>query len=455
MNRPHRRSKNQSNQSHLESSSLPPQSAIESKRRGVSDNQSHENNDRPGLLGSLVSRLFRWCGDPPVAIEMGNGQRFSSNCQSIQTTIWIKDYATLFKVVSDPLFQFGECYSNGTLNIVQGDLEELMVTVFKSMNNRSPRSRLQRIWDFVRRPRRNTVRESKDNIHQHYDIGNDFYKLWLDEKLVYTCAYFKQPDDSLEQAQVSKLDHVCKKLQLRPGMSVVEAGCGWGALAMHMAKHYGVRVKAFNISKEQITYARAAAEQEGLNDKIEFVLDDWRNIRGSFDAFASVGMLEHVGCDNFELLGRTIQRCLKPQGLGLIHSIGQNQSVPLNSWIERRIFPGAYPPTLAEMMRIFEPQKFQVVDVENLRLHYAETLRHWRQRFEAVTDVVTEQYDESFVRMWQMYLAGSIAAFESGYLQLFQVVFAAGDSNAVPWTRAHLYDDSNVQANEPIQTPTQ
>jgi len=233
---------------------------------------------------------------------------------------------------------------------------------------------------------------------------------------------------------------VCRKLQLKPGESVVEAGCGWGMLAMHMARRFGVRVRAFNISHEQIAWARERAEREGLSGQVEYVEDDYRNISGRYDAFVSVGMLEHVGIKNYTALGGVVQRCLGGRGRGFIHSIGRNRPAPLQPWIEKRIFPGGYPPALSEMARIFEPWDLSILDVENLRLHYAQTLRHWLALFEGANERVRSMFDEKFVRMWRLYLAGSVAAFATGSLQLFQVLFAPGESNDVPWTRAHLYE---------------
>jgi cyclopropane-fatty-acyl-phospholipid synthase len=257
--------------------------------------------------------------------------------------------------------------------------------------------------------------------------------------MVYTCAYFPTPEVSLEQAQVAKMEHVCRKLALRPGEAVIEAGCGWGSLALHMAKRFGVTVRAFNISRRQIEFAREAAEQHGLAGRVEFIEDDYRNVSGACDAFVSVGMLEHVGRPYYRELGRVIDRCLGRSGRGLIHSIGRNRPRPMSRWIERRIFPGAYPPTLREMMDIFEPFDFSILDVENLRLHYARTLEHWLERYEAAAERVGEMFDQPFVRAWRLYLAGAMVAFRTSSLQLFQVLFARGRSNEVPWTRAHVY----------------
>src|SRR6185295_4327164 len=213
------------------------------------------------------------------------------------------------------------------------------------------------------------------NVHGHYDLGNDFYRLWLDREMVYTCAYFPTPEVSLEAAQIHKMDLVCRKLHLRPGDRVVEAGCGWGALALHMAAHYGVTVRAFNLSSEQITYARDRAAREGLAARAEFIEDDYRNVTGTCDAFVSVGMLEHVGFSELSSLGAVIDRSLGAHGRGLLHFIGRNRPMPLNAWIRKRIFPGAYPPALAEVFdNVLGPWNLSVLDVENLRLHYARTL---------------------------------------------------------------------------------
>jgi cyclopropane-fatty-acyl-phospholipid synthase len=203
-----------------------------------------------------------------------------------------------------------------------------------------------------------------------------------------------------------------------------------------MAKQYGVTVRALNISAEQIAHARNRAKEDGLADRVEFVEDDYRNVRGDHDVFVSIGMLEHVGMPDYQTLGRVIDRSLTDRGRGLLHFIGRNQAAPLNPWIRKRIFPGAYAPTLREVFQhVLEPQALSVLDVENLRLHYAKTLESWRHRFEDSVYQVATIFDEPFVRAWRLYLAGSQAAFTTGTMQLFQVLFARGSSNAIPWTR--------------------
>ena len=293
----------------------------------------------------------------------------------------------------------------------------------------------------ARLSRRNSIRASRRNVHHHYDLGNDFYQSWLDEQLVYTCAYFDTPNETLEEAQRAKLDLVCRKLRLQPGETVIEAGCGWGALALHMARSYGVNVKAFNLSHEQIGFARERAAREGLAGRVEFIEDDYRNVVGECDAFVSIGMLEHVGYKAYDDLSDVLTRVLRRTGgRGLLHFIGRDIARPLNAWTRRRIFPGAYVPTLAEVAtRIISPARMSVLDVENLRLHYARTLAHWGERFAAIEQQVRGRYGEEFRRAWELYLAGSEAAFSTGHLQLFQVVFAPAETDPPYWKRADVY----------------
>lgn len=387
----------------------------------------------------LVRRQMAHLGNPPITMVIGNGSTVCPAEGKSVGRVIIRDRKTLLQFVVHPELHFGDAYSEGKVE-VEGNLIKVLESAFRCIS-KSPKRGLVNAYrtKIISRPRLNTLSGSKDNIHDHYDIGNDFYRLWLDKKMQYTCAYFPAPSATLEEAQIAKMDHVCKKLMLKPGETVVEAGCGWGTLALHMARHYGVKVKAYNISHQQIVWARERAKEEGLDSRVEYIEDDYRNISDRFDVFVSIGMLEHVGAQYYRELGRVIRRSLKEDGIGLIHSIGRNRAEPMNPWIERRIFPGAYPPSLREMMEIFEPSGFSILDVENLRLHYAKTLEHWLERFELAKDQIGTMFDQKFIRSWRLYLAGSIAAFSAGDLQLFQVVFAHPNKNDLPWTRAHLY----------------
>ena len=387
----------------------------------------------------LLTRLRAVLGDPPVEFAVRDRAMVGPADVPAVARVTFASRPSLMAILADPPLRFGDAYSEGSVTI-DGDLVSLLETVYHSgVAAGKSDSLLHKARGVLRRPHLNTLAGSRDNIHHHYDIGNEFYALWLGSTMAYTCAYYPTAAAGLDEAQVAKMDHVCRKLRLRAGETVVEAGCGWGTLALHMARNYGVRVRAFNISREQVAYARERAKREGLSGQVEYVLEDYRNISGHYDAFVSVGMLEHVGVANYAQLGDVARRALNGRGRGLIHTIGRNHPAPLQPWIERRIFPGAYPPSLSQMMGIFEPWNLSVLDVENLRLHYAQTLRDWLVLYEEAVERVRKMFDERFVRMWRLYLAGSVAAFTTGTLQLFQVVFAPGESNDVPLTRAHLY----------------
>jgi cyclopropane-fatty-acyl-phospholipid synthase len=388
----------------------------------------------------LVNRLAKAVGSPPVAFALWDGVDvyLPVDETTIVGRLTFRDRAALISSIASPELGFGDAYSAGRIDI-DGDLPRVFLTIYRSMAEGGPGARKRSLLGRLPKPQMNTRAGSRKHIHHHYDLGNEFYRLWLDEKMVYTCAYYPNREASLEEAQMAKMHHVCRKVRLKAGMQVLEAGCGWGSLALHMAEHYGVQVKAFNISHQQIAYAREQAKARGLSRRVEFIEDDYRNVSGEFDAFVSVGMLEHVGKDNYKTLGDVIYRSLKRGGLGIIHSVGRSRTAPPNAWLEQRIFPGSYPPSLRGMMDIFEAHEFSILDIENLRLHYAETLMEWLRRFDAHADEITRMYDESFVRAWRLYLGGCAAAFLASTIQLFQLVFAHPDDNRIPMTRRHVY----------------
>lgn len=383
----------------------------------------------------LATALQHRIGPVGVNLRLWDGSWWPATAAPLTGTLDVHDRPTLLGLVVNPDLEFGEAYVAGRIH-VHGGLEPV-VEALSRMGPHRPGWR-DRISSALAAA--NSLTDSRRNVHHHYDVGNDFYRLWLDEQLVYTCAYFERDDTTLEEAQIRKLDLVCRKLALRPGETVVEAGCGWGALALHMARHYGVRVKAFNISSEQLAFARDRAAREGLAARVEFIDDDYRNVSGRYDAFVSVGMLEHVGRKNLPRLAEILARTIKPDGgRGFLHFIGRDAPQPLNAWIRRRIFPGAYAPSLAEVAaEIIEPAGMSVVDIENLRLHYARTLAHWSRRFAAAADTVGARFGEEFRRAWELYLAGSEAAFATGWLQLFQIVFIPAGSRPPFERRAHI-----------------
>jgi cyclopropane-fatty-acyl-phospholipid synthase len=407
---------------------------------------SHYDYDEQSALpggGSAPNALDRW-----VLAKLTNAvsaekarillwdQPVPANTREVPV-VQICDRAALYRVARYPELHFGDLYSSGRIRVF-GDLLKVLDACYEYIDANQTAAKW--IGRFQRLTVTPSLADSRRNIHHHYDIGNDFYRLWLDrEALQYTCAYYPQPEMTIEQAQQAKMHHVCRKLQLKAGDTVVEAGGGWGGFALFMAENYGARVRSFNISKEQIAHSRDWAKERGLDHLVEFVEDDFRNISGQYDAFVSIGMLEHAGAGNYPALGKLIKRVLKDNGRGLIHTIGRDRAERLNPWIDKRIFPGAYPPTLREMMDIFEPNGLSVLDVENIRLHYAKTLKAWLDRYEENIDAVQNMFDQPFVRGWRLYLAGSIMAFLHGKLQLFQVVFARSGMNELPVSRAHIY----------------
>jgi cyclopropane-fatty-acyl-phospholipid synthase len=375
----------------------------------------------------VAVRLVLWDGSSPYAGAV----------PSIGDLI-VGDRGTLFGLLVNPELWFGEAYMARRLEI-RGALEPVIEALCRA-STPAP-SAIDWMRAVLAFP--NTMTNARRNVHHHYDLGNDFYQRWLDRELVYTCAYFANDQMSLEDAQRAKLDLICRKLRLQPGDKVVEAGCGWGALALHMARRYGAHVKAFNVSREQLIYARERARREDLTDRVEFIDDDYRSVKGEFDAFVSVGMLEHVGLHHFRSLAEVLRRTVRrSSGRGVLHFIGRDAPRPLNAWIGRRIFPGAYPPTLAQVTTdVLTPAGMSVIDVENLRLHYEQTLAHWSQRFAAAQEEVRERYGVEFQRAWELYLAGSQAAFATGWMQLFQVVFAPFESTPPYWTRSEIYEE--------------
>jgi len=411
-------------------------------RKETPDKTDHATGRTTVVDRWLVRKMLAVVGKPPVRIYLWDGREASPSCDNAIAELIYHDRKALIKNIIDPELYWGDLYSSGRIQF-DGDMVRFLETIYLGIRKLGPPGLLRRFILWLGHHRIMNSRErSRQNVHYHYDIGNSFYRLWLDRDVMqYTCAYFYQQEMTLEQAQVAKLHHVCRKLQLKPGDQVVEAGCGWGGLALFMVKHYGVRVTAYNISSEQIIYARKRAEQAGFSAQVDYILEDYRNISGKYDVFVSVGMLEHVGPVDYPVLGRIIRHCLKPEGRGLIHSIGKVIQTPMNAWVERRIFPGAYAPVLSEMMQIFELNDLAVQDVENLRLHYSRTLEYWLQRFNHNRDRISAMMDDVFVNAWSLYLAGSIASFNTGELQLFQIVFTLLENNHLPDSRAPVYED--------------
>jgi cyclopropane-fatty-acyl-phospholipid synthase len=292
---------------------------------------------------------------------------------------------------------------------------------------------------------RNTVAGAKKNVHHHYDLGNDFYRLWLDESMTYTCAYFIDPHDTLAQAQRNKHEHICRKLRLEPDMTLVDIGCGWGAMLVYAAQNYGVKGVGYTISEEQANWARDNIRQLGLEDQIRIELKDYREAEGQFDRWVSIGMFEQVGKQFFPTFFSEIERILKPGGVGVLHTIGSSEPYTNNPWIEKYIFPGGHLPQLGDLAHGLNAAGLNPIDVEDLRLHYGQTLDHWYANFSRVEDKVRQMFDERFVRMWRFYLNGAAQGFKWGTLRLFQVAFTHGLDQSLPRTRDYQYNGGLVE----------
>lgn len=278
----------------------------------------------------------------------------------------------------------------------------------------------------------------KKEVSSHYDIGNDFYKLWLDKDMTYSCAYFKDETKTLDEAQNDKLEHILKKLQLQKGMTLLDIGCGWGSLLIKAAKEYGVKGFGITLSEEQVKGCNEKIKAEGLEDMVTVKIMDYRDLENSgliFDRVVSVGMLEHVGRKNYELYMKNVHNVLKDGGLFLLHYISALEEHPGDAWIKKYIFPGGMIPSLREIINIMPAYNFYTLDVESLRRHYNRTLLCWRKNFLEHRDEIEKMMGTEFTRMWDLYLASCAATFNNGIVDLHQILMSKGINNDLPMLR--------------------
>ena len=340
-------------------------------------------------------------------------------------------------ILTSTTLAFGEAYMNGDLE-VEGDFSLMLNTVLKYKDKFTTDFKgLPKIFSNL-----TSTKKQKEEVTYHYDIGNDFYKLWLDDTLSYSCAYFKNENESLGEAQLNKIHHLLKKLNLREGITLLDIGCGWGALLIEAAKLYKIKGLGITLSEEQFKAFKERIEKENLQDYLQVKLMDYRELEKSgllFDRVVSVGMLEHVGRSNYDLFMKCVSKVLKKEGVFVLHYISGLYESEGDAWIKKYIFPGGVIPTLREIISLSANYKFYTVDVESLRMHYYKTLLKWADNFEKNTDKVREMFDEKFVRMWRMYLYSCAACFYTGVIDLHQIVFTKGVNNSLPLTREYLY----------------
>ncbi|MBF9031353.1 methyltransferase domain-containing protein [Rhodobacterales bacterium HKCCE3408] len=358
-------------------------------------------------------------------------------------TVTVKDDETLRRLVLKTEMEVGEAYMDGRLTIGGDDLESFMqlISINAGMTDDQWWRRLMGRLRALRRriDQWNPAPRAKSNVAHHYDLSSDLYDLFLDDDRQYSCAYFPHPGMSLEAAQAAKKAHIAHKLLLRPDMEVFDIGCGWGGLAITLAREYGVRVLGVTLSEEQHRYATRRAEAEGLADRVKFELRDYRSVNRRFDRVVSVGMFEHVGVPHYDEYFDHVRDRLNDDGIALIHTIGRAGPPGATSpWIAKYIFPGGYVPALSEMSAAIERSGLVSTDIEVWRLHYAETLRHWYDRFEARQDEARALYDDRFCRMWRYYLKASEHSFRHRGQVVFQAQLAR-HVDAVPLSRDYLY----------------
>ncbi len=392
------------------------------------------------LFERYLSRLIR-VGVLTVTMPDGTTRRFGTGGMP-QVHIGISDTGTIRRLAANPHLELGEAYMDRRLTIVDDDLHGLLELVLCNImqGHDSRLSRLQsRFRDLTRGiSQRNQAWRSRANVAHHYDLSGALYDLFLDADRQYSCACFRTPDDTLEQAQAHKKAHIARKLRLTPGMRVLDIGCGWGGMALTLARDFGADVTGVTLSAEQLAVARQRAADAGLADRVRFELIDYRAVQGRFDRIVSVGMFEHVGAPNFDTYFRKVHDLLADDGVALIHTIGRfSPPGSTNPWIAKYIFPGGYIPAMSETMAAVERSGLVSTDVEVWRLHYAMTLRHWYDRFMARRDEAARLYDERFVRMWKFYLVASEQVFRFAGQAVFQFQLAR-DQQAVPLTRDYL-----------------
>lgn len=413
--------------------------STDSPPSGAARRQQRHFRPSETLLSAALDQLITR-GRLVVTFPSGEQRQFGEDAGSA-VIVAIKDASALSRLMANAELAFGELYVDGLIAIDGDDIDGLLALVLQNLRRHGFKTGAtppgMRLFEAPRREI-NDRKRAERNVAHHYDISNELYRVFLDEDLQYSCAYYETGAETLEEAQDAKKELIAAKLCLRPGLSVLDIGCGWGGLALHLARTRGVNVRGITLSQAQLPVARVRAQAQNLAAQAEFVLEDYRETEGAFDRIVSVGMFEHVGRGHYDEFFRQIASLLAEDGVALLHTIGRADGAGATSpWIDRYIFPGGYIPALSEIMPAVERAGLYVTDIEVWRLHYAYTLRAWRERFEARLDDVRAMFDERFCRMWRFYLAASEAAFRYGGHEVFQIQLARRQ-DAVPRTRRYL-----------------
>lgn len=392
------------------------------------------------VIDGILRKVAEDIPENPFVMRLWDGSERRYGEGAPRFTIKIDGPETITELLTRGSLGAGEAYMSGSLD-VEGDLQAFIRMGFhptvQGLQMR-PRDKAKILSLYLRN--RNSLRKARQNIHHHYDLGNDFYRLWLDESMTYSCAYWDEGCDDIEAAQRAKYEHICRKLHLREGERLVDIGCGWGGMLLHAAREYGVEGVGYTLSTEQHEFANERLREAGLFPRVRVELQDYREAEGVFDKFVSIGMFEHVGKEYYGEFFSKVEGLLAPGGVGVLHTIGKHAEGDTDPWVAKYIFPGGYLPTVGQIGAAMSRTELVLNDVENLRLHYAHTLDAWAERFEARVDEVRSRFGESFVRMWRFYLNASSAGFKWGDTRVYQVAFTKGLRSDLPLTRAHLYE---------------
>ena len=395
------------------------------------------------LLSKMMTRFVK-TGQLTILDVDGKVHVFGSDDGGPKSTVKIHDkklYRTLFL---NPELKAGEAYMDGTLTTEDDTtIRDFLLVFAKNAANLRGQGHQKRIRKFYKRMKRfhqkNLKSKAKENVEHHYDLSNDFYRLFLDEDLQYSCAYYERPDMSLEEAQLAKKRHLASKMDIKPGQRILEIGCGWGGLSIYLAQNFDVHVTGVTLSTQQHKLANQRIKQLGLEDKVEVLLQDYRDLSGPYDRIVSVGMFEHVGTPHYAEFFGKVSDFLTDDGSMLLHSIGRRGGPGSTArWIRKYIFPGGYSPALSETLAVIEQSGMWVTDIEILRLHYAETCLEWEKRFQANRDKIATMMDERFCRMWEFYLIISEFSFRYSKNMNFQILMSK-QVDALPMTRDYMH----------------
>ncbi|GIM29523.1 SAM-dependent methyltransferase [Clostridium polyendosporum] len=389
-----------------------------------------------GVDKFFYKSMFRSLFSDPCQVQFWDGEVARYGGEKSKFKIVFNESIPKIDFIKDPSLAFGEGYMAKKIDI-EGNLQEVVQSLY---NNTKSFLHHHDMYAKVINMISNNIKRSKDNVHYHYDIGNDFYKLWLDETMTYSCAYFKSPDDTLTQAQKNKVDHILNKLALKEGHTLLDIGCGWGELIITAAKKFKVKSTGITLSLEQFNKVKERIKIEGVNDLVEVRLVDYRELKDiKFDRVVSVGMVEHVGKEYLSEYFSTVNKLLKEDGLSLLHCITSVQEGTTNSWISKYIFPGGYIPAVKELLCHMSEEKLHLIDAESLRRHYGRTLECWARNFEDSLSEIKKTKDETFIRMWRLYLNSCAASFNCGNIDIHQFLFTKDVCNNLPWTREYMY----------------